>query len=172
MKKISLFNLMLAAAVTVLAGCSESSSGGATASITAADLAGTWVDDCENDTSSSSIETTIVISGNTIELTTNVYDVQNCAASPTMTFNESWTFTLGGSCPLDGTVAGFTTGTQFDAEVTASDFPGRAGTMTYDCIVLSAYRLYVGDEDADPAKDGSSADKRPVTLYVEPLIRV
>ena len=161
--------LVLSAILAGLAGCSSSDDApsgvsGVSATVTTAQLIGTWLRACEADGAGGSIEVSVTLTATTGDVEINIYDDANC-----QTFNmiemESFTYTLGSDFALDGTVAGITTGTELDSIDTGTLVP------SYDNIALVGTSLYIGDDEADPLKDGSSPAARPTKLDDVPLIK-
>ncbi|HEB83360.1 MAG TPA: hypothetical protein ENJ11_10920 [Gammaproteobacteria bacterium] len=156
-----------------LAACSSSGdgdgggSGGAT--LTTSDLTGTW-SGCENE-SGGSVDIGVTIDSSSITVAFEAYDAADCTGNIIDSGSETLSYTLGGSCTLDGTVAGITSGTELDTTVVTSTVGNTPGDKTYDCITVSGNNLYVSDDEADPAKDASAPDKRPTRLITTPFVK-
>ena len=163
--------LVLSAILAGLAGCSSSDDApsGVSATVTTAQLIGTWLLTCEADGAGGSIDGSVTLTAATGDVEVNVYDDANCQ-TVNMIEMESFTYTLGADFALDGTVAGITTGTELDSTNTT---PGslNLGEITYDSIALVGTSLYISDDEADPLKDGSSPAARPTKLDDAPLIK-
>ena len=163
MKKIIILSAILAG----LTGCSSSD---VTSTVTTAELVGTWRIACEADPGgggSHDISVTFTTTNGDIAFTQ--YSDANCQ-TVSMVENESFTYVLGPDFTLDGTVAGITTGAEFDDTTTtpgSSDF----GITNYNSIAVVGTSLYVGDDEADPIKDASSPATRPTKLDPVPFIK-
>ena len=169
MKKI----IAISAMIIGLAGCSSSDDtpSGVSATVTTAQLIGTWQIACEDDGTGVSFDGVATLTATTGSVDINMYSDAIC--SPSAQFGmetETFTYTLGANFSLDGTVAGITTGTEFDNTNTT---PGslNIGEITYDSIALVGTLLYIGDDEADPIKDGSTPAARPTKLDDVPLIK-
>jgi hypothetical protein len=93
----------------------------------------------------------------------------DCDINNLITINStvSFKYTLGGPHTLDGTVAGITEGTELNFTGFTNGDPD-----TFDAIAINNLTdLYFTDENADPAKDASSVDKRPTKLDPIPFIK-
>ncbi len=167
MKKIIILSIIL----TGLAGCTGSSSSNSdpsgpgtppngSATVTATQLVGTWIGDCEVD----KLDPQLSIKASLIYTITDgvrdktLYSDGICQQVMMILPQDSFSYTLGSDFTLDGTVAGITTGT----EANITDTP--TGITRYNSIALVGNKLYVGDGEADPARDTSAADKRPTKL--------
>ena len=166
MKKV----IILSAILVGLAGCSSSDDtpSNISATLTTAELVGTWRIACEADPAgggSHDISVTLTTTNGDVAFTQ--YSDANCQ-TVSMVENESFTYVLGPDFTLDGTVAGITTGTELDSTVTT---PGGTGETDYDVIAVVGTSLYIGDDEADPLKDASTPAARPTTLDPVPFIK-
>ena len=171
--------IILSAILAGLAGCSSSSSDdtstGVSATVTTAQLVGTWLLACEEEFDDSgfsigSFEGAVLLTASTGVVTVFEYSDANCQVDRQALSPNTFSYTLGPDFTLDGTVAGITTGTEFNEEDTtigSIDF----GEKTYSSIALVGNSLYVGDDEADPLKDATAPDKRPTKLDDVPLIK-
>ena len=108
--------IILSAIITGLAGvagCTSSSSSspsGVSATVTTAQLVGTWLLACEVEAPGSySVSLTLTTTDGTMDITE--YSDTNCQLL-SQPFTETFSYTLGADFTLDGTVAGITTGTE------------------------------------------------------------
>ncbi len=163
MKKIILLSAILAG----LAGCSSSDDAPTAVSgtVTAAELVGTWLIACEAE-AGGSFNVAATLTATTGEIAVSTFDDAICTP---ITQNgmetDTFSYTLGADFALDGTVASITTGTELDSIDT------NTLVSSFDSIALVGTSLYLGDDEADPAKDASSPAARPTTLDDTPLIK-
>lgn len=163
MKKIIIVSAILAG----LAGCSSSDTStpaSVSGTVTTAQLIGTWLIACEAEAAGGSIDGSVTLTATTGDVEINIYDNANCTSQNGMEM-DSFTYTLGSDFALDGTVAGITTGTELDSIDTNTLVP------SFDSIALVGTSLYLGDDEADPAKDASTPAARPTKLDDTPLIK-
>ena len=171
--------IILSAILAGLAGCSSSSSDdtstGVSATVTTAQLVGAWQLACEeefddNGVSMGSFEGVVALTASTGVVTVIVYSDPDCNVISQTPPPQTFSYTLGPDFTLDGTVAGITTGTELNDEVTTIGSID-LGEKTYTSIALVGNSLYLGDDEADPLKDATAPDKRPTKLDDVPLIK-
>ena len=160
MKKI----LALSVILFGLAGCSSDSQVVLVDETPLEQLNGTWLKACEVDGTTSS-STTLVMSNGNATSNSITYSDTTCTTLSMIEPTENFTYILGSVAAVDGTVAGITLVNEFDA----TDATGTAFTVY---VIDSLVNLYFGDIDADPAKDGSTVDKRPTVLDSMPFVFV
>ena len=168
MKKIIILSAILAG----LVGCSSSDDAPTTVSgtVTTAELVGTWLRACEADASlTGSFDLSLILTDTDGIVNINMYDDANCTSQFGMD-TETFTYILGADFALDGTVAGITTGTELNDTNTTPGDPD-IGEITYNSIALVGTSLYIGDDEADPAKDSSTPAARPTTLDDVPFVK-
>lgn len=163
MKKIIIVSAILAG----LVGCSSSDTStpaSVSGTVTTAQLIGTWLIACDVETLGSS-NGAVTLTDTTGDVAVATYDDANCQTPNGGVIMESFTYTLGADFALDGTVAGITTGTELDSIDTGTLIP------SFNSIALVGTSLYLGDDEADPAKDASTPAARPTKLDDVPLTK-
>ena len=161
--------IILSAILAGLAGCSSSSTPSTptavSGTVTTAQLIGTWLIACEVETLGSS-NGTVALTDTTGDVNIATYDDANCQTPNGGVIVEKFTYILGPEFALDGTVAGITTGNEFDSINLTT-----GGSTSFNSIALVGNLLYMGDEDADPLKDTSTPAARPTKLDDAPLTK-
>ena len=164
MKKTLILGVMLASLLGLTA-CSDSDDP-VTIAVNAL-LNGAWLK-CEND-NLGSFSVLLTMNNGDITFVETRFSGNDCDINNLQMINPtvSFKYTLGGPHTLDGTVAGITEGTELSFTGFTNGDPD-----TFDAVAINNLTdLYFTDEDADPAKDASSASKRPTTLDPIPFIR-
>lgn len=170
MKKILLTGALITG-LTGLAGCSSDADDNVEEIVTNALLNGTWEKACVNEPPDFSFLSSLVFNNGKATVHTTEYSDLDCVTIAQILPVETFDYALGGSHTLDGTVAGITHGTEINITnfITPGDPPQ---APSFDAIATNnLIDLYFTDEEADPLKDASSADKRPITLAPSPFIK-